>query len=91
MEIKLFYFDTPEEYEAGCTKAIQMLKDVGFNEEVLAREIKNSKRDFGDEFFWMISSTESGKELLDEWKEKYDLSQKKYASDFVMRCTYDGD
>ena len=88
---KLFYYDNREEYEKDREKAISLLREAGFNEEVLQEEIRYSQRDNGDEFFWRIGCLESGKELIEEWKKKHDLSQKEDARSFVFRCTWDGD
>ena len=82
------YENNPEKYEADCQRAIEMLRSKGFNEKVLEEEIEYSKRDYGEEFFWTVLHSS---DLLEEWAEKYDLSDKTQAETFVMRCTWDGD
>lgn len=90
MANKLFYYDTPEEFEEDREKAKEILKAAGFNEEVLDEEMKYSERDFGDEFIFTLVRC-NGKNILEDWKKTHDLGNKTVARDFVMRLTYDGD
>lgn len=83
MPNKLFYYDNQEEYESDREKAIGILKDAGFNEEVLQEEIRDSQTDYGDEFFWTIVHC-PGK--LERWMKNNGVSEKKDARNFVLYC-----
>ena len=73
----------PALYGEYCAKVIRMLMDKGFNEEILKERIERSKEDYGDEFFWTVYNYPDD---LDEWAEKYDLSDKATARNFVLMC-----
>lgn len=84
--MKFFYGDyegNEEKYKQDCEKAIKMLREVGFNEEILKERIEISKRDYGEEFFWTVVNCPQD---LKEWAKDYDLSKKNIARDFVLYC-----
>lgn len=82
---RLYYKDNEEElFLKDREKAIELLLAVGFNEEVLKKQIEHSERDYGEEFFWTVANNPDD---LDEWAKKYDLSNEVNARNFVLYCT----
>lgn len=84
--MKFFYGDyegNEEKYKVDCEKAIKMLRDAGFNEEVLKSRIEASQRDYGEEFFWTVVNCP---EDLERWAKNYDLSDADNARAFVLYC-----